>query len=99
MAADCVKKTGGKAISVTDTKILAAQKIIAQKTGILAEPSSAASLAGLLKMREAGEIAWNEKVLLLITGNGLKDVSALHTWNEKPPVKNVSQWKSYFGLK
>ncbi len=99
MAAECVNKTGGKAVAVSDTKILAAQKIIAQKTGILPEPSSAASLAGYIKIREAGEIAEDEKVLLLITGNGLKDVSALHAWNEKPAARNPSQWKSYFKLK
>lgn len=99
MAAEAVNNTKGKAVAVSDTKILAAQKIITQRTGILAEPSSAASLAGLLKMRKDGEITEDEKVLLLITGNGLKDIAALHTWNEKPAVKNSSQWKSHFGLR
>jgi threonine synthase len=99
MAAECVNKTGGRVIAVTDTKIIAAQKIIAGKTGILAEPSSAAGLAGLIQMRDNGEITDNEKVLLLITGNGLKDISALHNWNVKPAVRNASQWKRHFGLK
>jgi len=99
MAADSVNKTNGKAISVTDDQIFSAQKIIAEKFGILAEPSSAASLAGYIKMDDLGEISKREKVLLLITGNGLKDISALDKWNNKPGAKTSSRWKESFGLK
>jgi len=99
MAVNSVKNTNGKAIAVTDDEIFAAQKIIAKKFGILSEPSSAASLAGYIKMDDLGEIGKREKVLLLITGNGLKDISALDKWNNKPGAKTTSQWKESFGLK
>lgn len=99
MAADSVKITDGKAISVTDDQIFSAQKIIAQTFGILSEPSSAASLAGYIMMSAAGEISSDEKVLLLITGNGLKDIRALEKWNYAPEAKTSSQWEVSFGLK
>ena len=30
-----------------------------------------------------------------MTGSGLKDFEALKTWNEKPDIKNVDEWKSF----
>lgn len=96
MAAKSVKESNGCAIAVSDEEILASQKIIATQFGLLSEPSSSASLAGFIKMNELGEITSDEKILLLITGNGLKDISALSRWNLKPEVKTSSQWKSLF---
>jgi len=99
MAADAVKSTNGKAVSVSDEEILAAQKIIANQFGILAEPSSAASFAGYIKLSEKGEIAAKEKVLMLITGNGLKDITAMEGWNEIPQSRSYSEWKDFFSMK
>ena len=93
MAADAVKSTNGKAVSVSDDEILSAQKIIANQFGILAEPSSSASFAGYLKLCEANEITPKEKVLLLITGNGLKDTTAMEGLNEIPQSHSYSDWK------
>lgn len=99
MAAEIIKNTKGKAISVTDNEILTAQKIIAEKTGILSEPSSAAAAAGYFKLTGSGEIKKDEKVLLLITGNGLKDIFSLQKWNDRPDAKTPAEWKDAFGLK
>ncbi len=99
MAADAVKSTNGKAVSVRDNEILSAQKIIANKFGILAEPSSAASFAGYLKLSESNEITPEEKVLLLITGNGLKHTTAMEGFNEIPQLRSYSDWKDIFSIK
>ena len=99
MAADAVKSTNGKAVSVSDEEILSAQKTIAEKFGILAEPSSSASFAGYLKLSEANEITSKEKVLLLITGNGLKDTTSMEQWNKIPQSHSYSEWKNTFSIK
>ena len=99
MAADAVKSTNGKAVSVSDDEILSSQKIIANQFGILAEPSSSASFAGYIKLSEANEINPKEKVLLLITGNGLKDTTSMEQWNKIPQSYSYSDWKDYFNVK
>jgi threonine synthase len=99
MAADAVKSTNGKAVSVSDDEILSAQKTIANKFGILAEPSSSASFAGYLKLSGTNEITPKEKVLMLITGNGLKDTTAMEGWNKIPESFSSSGWKDFFGIK
>jgi len=74
LAAGFLKKYKGECIRVSDDEILKAQIILSQKTGVFAEPSAAASLAGFLKVKE--RISGNESVVLLITGSGLKDIKS-----------------------
>jgi threonine synthase len=83
MAAHAVKESGGEAISVADNEILQAQKLLAQQTGILVEPAAAAGMAGFQKIKSE-EIILNSRVLLMLTGNGLKDTKALEKWNPLP---------------
>ena len=58
---------------VTDEEIIFAYKLIASSEGILAEPASAASVAGLIKAHKAGLVEANSKIVCILTGNGLKD--------------------------
>lgn len=74
-AVRALKETNGAAIRVTDVQISEARLDLARKTGVFAEPSSAATLAGLYKAKENGLIQDNEQVVLLITGHGLKDIA------------------------
>jgi len=99
MASDAVKLTNGKAVSVSDEEILFAQNIISNQFGILAEPSSSAPFAGYLRLSETGEIAAKEKVLLLITGNGLKDTKTMEQLNKIPQSRSYSEWKDFFRIK
>lgn len=96
MAAKAVKESGGKAIAVSDEKILLAQKEMAMKFGILAEPAAAAAFAGYLQMVFEKQLPENANVMLIITGNGLKDISSLEQWNS--PVRKMSydKWVEYF---
>jgi threonine synthase len=77
MAANAVKESKGFAIAVTDEDILTAQKEFITQTGILCEPSSASVYAAYKKLLVDDRIDSSEKNLLLITGNGLKDIESL----------------------
>ena len=58
---------------VTDEEILAAYHLIASREGLFCEPSSAAGVAGLLKLHAAGGLDSGQSVVCTLTGNGLKD--------------------------
>ncbi|UCH66663.1 MAG: threonine synthase [Ignavibacterium sp.] len=77
MVADAVKESNGFAISVTDDEILSAQKEFIKLTGVLCEPSCAGVYAAYKNLLTKNELKDDDSVLLLITGNGLKDVSSL----------------------
>lgn len=57
--------------SVTDEEIVKAYKLLASTEGVLAEPASAASVAGLIKVKN--QIKEGSKIVCILTGNGLKD--------------------------
>jgi threonine synthase len=92
MAADAIKRSGGIAISVTDDEIISAQKIVARTFGILSEPSSASAMAGYIKLKNENRIDKKDKVLVLITGNGLKDTNSLMKWNVSPKALSYNEW-------
>ena len=72
-AVDARDASGGVIDSVTDDEILEAYRIMASKEGIFCEPASAASVAGLIKLRKGGLDLAGRRVVCIITGNGLKD--------------------------
>jgi threonine synthase len=69
------RTSGGAMLAVEDSEILQAQRILASKAGIFSEPAASASFAGLLKAIDKKMIRANETVVLLLTGNGLKDTA------------------------
>lgn len=85
-ALDALKETKGIAEAVSDREILEAQRLLASTEGIFAEPTGVASLAGLIRLANANEIRKDEKVVVLITGNGLKDPGAAINQFQKPPT-------------
>jgi threonine synthase len=89
MAAEGIEKSGGCGIRVSDDEILTAQKQLVMK-GIFAEPAAAAPLAGYLKLKTESNIDLTNSILM-ITGNGLKDISSLEKWIEKPHVKGYRE--------
>ena len=64
-------ESGGMINYVTDDEIVKAYKLLASSEGILAEPASAASVAGLIKVKS--QIEPGAKIVCILTGNGLKD--------------------------
>ncbi len=71
-----VRDSGGGGVTVPDARIVEAIARLARATGVFAEPAAAAALAGLDAARSAGLVDRGERVVLLITGTGLKDVPA-----------------------
>ncbi|MFZ5869332.1 MAG: threonine synthase, partial [Actinomycetota bacterium] len=59
--------------AVTDREILAAYRLLAAREGVFVEPSSAASVAGLLAARAAERLPARLRVVCTVTGHGLKD--------------------------
>jgi threonine synthase len=72
-ALKAIYESNGFAETVTDEEILSAQKLLARTEGIGVEPASAASIAGLLKLVENGEVDKGEEVVCIVTGHLLKD--------------------------
>ena len=66
-------KSGGIINFVTDEQIIEAYKLLASTEGILAEPASAASVAGIIKANKMGLVEAGKKAVCILTGNGLKD--------------------------
>ncbi|MEN6380274.1 MAG: threonine synthase [Synergistaceae bacterium] len=73
LAKDAVKESNGEFNSVTDEEILSAQYFLSSKGGIFAEPASCAPLAGLVKLKKLGRLPKGIRVVMVLTGNGLKD--------------------------
>jgi threonine synthase len=65
--------SGGRIDAVTDRAILAAYRLLARTEAVFVEPASAASVAGLLQVAEAGGLERGQTVVCTVTGNGLKD--------------------------
>ncbi|MFQ5575422.1 MAG: threonine synthase [Anaerolineae bacterium] len=70
-----VKETGGAYLTVSDDEILAAIPALARGCGVFAEPAGAAAHAGLAKAAAQGLVSPDERIIVLNTGNGLKDVA------------------------
>ena len=75
-ALKCVNATGGTGATASDDEIVEAIHLMASTTGIFPEPAAATSLAGLRSAFARGDVGAHEKVILVVTGTGLKDVPA-----------------------
>lgn len=86
-AVAAAEESGGQINYVTDEEILEAYRKIASREGIFAEPGSAASIAGVYKMKREGYFKGGESVVCVLTGHGLKDPNiAISTVNAEPLV-------------
>jgi threonine synthase len=83
-----IRETGGTAVAVSDEEITDAQRALAGE-GVGVEPASAASIAGLRKLRARGVVSADEHVVCLTTGHLLKDPdAAAEAGSEPEPVPN-----------
>ena len=73
-AVDARDQSGGLIDMVSDEEILSAYRLVAAKEGVFVEPSSAAGIAGLIKYKSANKLPKDNRIVITITGNGLKDV-------------------------
>ena len=79
-----IRESEGGAVAVSDDEILQAIPYLARHTGVFAEPAGAAALAGLHRALEQGLVDRGERLVLLVTGSGLKDVPAASRPVERP---------------
>jgi threonine synthase len=68
-----VVQTGGMYVAVSDEEILEAMRVLGRQAAVFAEPAGATGFAGLLKLLRDGAIDPSERIVVLVTGNGLKD--------------------------
>lgn len=100
-AVRAASESKGKIDSVTDEEILAAYKMLGTAEGIFCEPSSAASLAGLIKHLNSGLIPGEATVACVLTGNGLKDpdtAQKVTTVDLTPVEAEISALRQSIGL-
>jgi len=83
-------QSGGLIDSVTDDEILSAYRLVAAKEGIFCEPSSAAGIAGLIKYKASGKLAKGKKIVITLTGNGLKDVGWVLDSDKNPEATKTT---------
>ena len=86
-ALDLARKTGGSIDAVSDDEIRAGIRLLAETTGIFTETAGGVTTAVLAKLAERGEIDRSERVVLYITGEGLKTLDAVRGTFESHEVE------------
>ena len=76
-ALDLARRTGGAIESVSDAEIRAGIRLLAETTGIFTETAGGVTTAVLAKLADAGAIGRDERVVAIITGEGLKTLDAV----------------------
>jgi threonine synthase len=76
-ALDLARRSSGSIDSVTDAEIRDGIRLLAQTTGIFTETAGGVTTAVLRKLAERGDIGPEERVVVVITGDGLKTLDAV----------------------
>jgi threonine synthase len=76
-ALEVVRRTKGAVAAVTDAEIIEGIRLLARTEGVFAETAGGVTVATLAKLAAAGVITPDERVVIYITGNGLKTVEAI----------------------
>jgi threonine synthase len=85
-ALDLARRSGGSVDSVTDDEIRDGIRLLAQTTGIFTETAGGVTTATLRKLAERGDIGPDERVVAVITGDGLKTLDAVRGTFEKHEI-------------
>jgi threonine synthase len=76
-AVELANRTGGSIDSVTDDEIRAGIRLLAETTGIFTETAGGVTIGTLAKLAERGDIGPDERVVAMVTGDGLKTIDAV----------------------
>jgi threonine synthase len=76
-AIELARRTGGAIDSVTDDEIRAGISLLAKTTGIFTETAGGVTIATLAKLAARGDIGGDERVVAMVTGDGLKTLDAV----------------------
>jgi threonine synthase len=85
-ALDLARRSGGSVDSVSDDEIRDGIRLLAQTTGIFTETAGGVTTATLRKLAERGDIGPDERVVAVITGDGLKTLDAVRGTFEKHEI-------------
>ncbi len=91
-ALQAIYDSDGDATDVTDSEIIQSVHLLAQ-SGVLVEPSSAASVAGAIKAVKEGRIGKDHTVVCLVTGSGAKWPEVVESLVERKPLAEPS-WET-----
>ncbi len=98
MAVRAIKESNGIGIRIEDDQSLQYQRVLSSKYGILVEPAASITLAAYDKLLESNYITKNDKVLLLLTGNGLKDTKSFEKYANKDVIYSELDLYGHFGI-
>jgi threonine synthase len=84
-------ESGGIIDFVSEEEIAEAYQLLASCEGVLAEPASSASVAGLIKSHKMGRIEENSKIVCVLTGNGLKDPDSAMKYSASDIIKTTAK--------
>ena len=94
-ALEVARSTGGTIDEVTDEEIVAGIQLLAQTTGIFTETAGGVTTAVLAKLAERGDLGPDDRVVLYITGDGLKTLDAVRdvvsTYEVEPSVSSFDE--------
>src|SRR4051794_15094860 len=76
-AIELAKRTGGGIDAVGDDEIRAGIRLLAETTGIFTESAGGVTIATLAKLAARGDIGRDERVVAMVTGDGLKTIDAV----------------------
>jgi threonine synthase len=95
-ALDLARRSGGGIDSVTDDEIRAGIRLLAETTGIFTETAGGVTTAVLGKLAERGDLDADERVVVAITGDGLKTLDAVRGTVEareiEPSAADFERW-------
>ena len=94
-ALEVARSTGGSIDSVTDEEIVDGIRLLAETTGIFTETAGGVTTAVLAKLAERGDIGPSDRVVLYITGEGLKTLDAVRdvvsTYDVEPTLASFAE--------
>ena len=86
-----VKESSGAIDMVTDEEILHAYALVAREEGVFCEPASATSVAGVIKLSQAGHLKEGATVVCTLTGHGLKDADTAIGISRQPQTVKATR--------
>jgi threonine synthase len=97
-AVDLAVSSGGSIDAVSDDEIRAGIRLLAETTGIFTETAGGVTTAVLAKLAQRGDIDPDERVVLCITGDGLKTIDTVRGTFEVTEIEpQVSEFDAHFG--
>jgi threonine synthase len=76
-AIEAVRETGGEIAAVTDDEVLEGMRLLARTEGIFGETAAGVTIATLKRLAESGVVRADERVVVYVTGHGLKTLDAV----------------------